>query len=430
MRALNFHNPEIRDPHDMIRRMATSMKILEAQGAYSIEKFIVGWNRGAKSIDDIRVNNVKSFLSWAFFNMSLTQALNNDEKREMLAQCYEKLEEAFPETMSKIKVGYNEKLVHAAMCLEYNYPVLHRPLALYFVIKLIDLWSNLVFLRGFGFTKYQYSIDSRSISNQKNSYDKITYWMREHHVEKGQVAKPPMVYFHGISHGWWSYAMMIDSLSPDRTVILIDLDNIKVASLNFDAPPPQVYSDGVHGILEKHGIKKCSIVGHSFGSITATWFMRYYPKFIDHLILIDPVALIICVPDVCNNFLYRNPSTVMEWVICIFAALEVTISHTLFRNFTWHENCFWFEDVPDNVATSIVLAGKDEILNGPVLRTYCEHYNSPKENEKSSKDTSTAPRSVLYFEDYGHGQACLTSSTLNQVAELVQSADLELYKKF
>jgi pimeloyl-ACP methyl ester carboxylesterase len=229
-----------------------------------------------------------------------------------------------------------------------------------------------------------------------------------------------MVYFHGISHGWWSYAMMVGTLSEGRTVLLIDLDNIKVASLNFDAPPPKVFVDGVHAILKTHEIPKCTIVGHSFGSITATWMMKHHPRDVAHLILVDPVAVLLAVPDVAVNFLYRNPSKIMEWLICLVATLEITVAHTLYRNFDWHENAMWLDDVPTDIATTVIVAGKDEILNGPVMRAYAEHFqcNGDKHDE--------VPRSVLYFPDLGHGQACLASSTLIEVNEVVQAAEAKI----
>lgn len=56
-------------------------------------------------------------------------------------------------------------------------------------------------------------------------------------------------------------------------------------------------------------------MGHSFGSITAGWFVKANPERVSHMTLVDPVSLLLCLPDVGYTFLYRQPSTVMQWII-------------------------------------------------------------------------------------------------------------------
>lgn len=58
-------------------------------------------------------------------------------------------------------------------------------------------------------------------------------------------------------------------------------------------------------VLEKHKLIRVSLVGHSFGSITAGWFVKRYPSAVSHLTLIDPVSLLLALPDVAHKFLYR-----------------------------------------------------------------------------------------------------------------------------
>jgi len=78
------------------------------------------------------------------------------------------------------------------------------------------------------------------------------------------------------------------------------------------------------------------VVGHSFGSIIATWLITHRPNLVSQLVLIDPVCLLLFLPDVCCNFLYRSPQSIME-VLIAFVSVELTISNTLRRHFWWYE---------------------------------------------------------------------------------------------
>ena len=111
---------------------------------------------------------------------------------------------------------------------------------------------------------------------------------------------------HGITPGWAMYMNFVESLAQkNRTVILIDLDAIKIKSLTFRMPTPNSFCADVMEILSRHGFESVSVVGHSFGSITSGWFVTRYPQAVSHLTLVDPVSLLLALPDVAHKFLYR-----------------------------------------------------------------------------------------------------------------------------
>jgi hypothetical protein len=84
-----------------------------------------------------------------------------------------------------------------------------------------------------------------------------------------------------------------------------DLDAIKLESLTFRMPIPNSFCVDVMDILHRHQIAKVSVVGHSFGSITSGWLVNRYPSVVSHLTLVDPVSLLLALPDVAFKFLYR-----------------------------------------------------------------------------------------------------------------------------
>ena len=111
------------------------------------------------------------------------------------------------------------------------------------------------------------------------------------------------------------YGKLIASLSrdPDRTIILVNLEAITISSLHFHMPTQAQFADAVANILAHHHFSTCSIVAHSFGTISAGWLIRRHPSMVCHLTLIDPVSLLLALPDVAFNFLYRAPSLLSEW---------------------------------------------------------------------------------------------------------------------
>jgi pimeloyl-ACP methyl ester carboxylesterase len=155
-------------------------------------------------------------------------------------------------------------------------------------------------------------------------------------------------------------------------VFLFDFEAIKLFSLCFELPTPEDYCSDIKQVLDLHNVAKVNIVGHSFGTITAAWFIEHCPDYVSHLTLIDPVSLLLAHPDVAYNFLYRPPSTVLEWIIYYGASQEITIANCLRRNFWWYNNVLWLEDVPSCVGVHVSLAGADQVSRTSTIVEYIE----------------------------------------------------------
>eukprot|EP01037_Dinobryon_pediforme_P046687 gene46687-60143_t len=135
-------------------------------------------------------------------------------------------------------------------------------------------------------------------------------------------------------------------------------------------PTPNSFCADVMEILSRHGFETVSVVGHSFGSITSGWFVTRYPQAVSHLTLVDPVSLLLALPDVAHKFLYRSPKTFMEWIIYLLASQEITVSHALRRHFWWYNNVLWLEDLPANIGVVVGVSGKDDINNAAAIFEY------------------------------------------------------------
>lgn len=332
-----------------------ALRVLETVNnlsTFSFEKFISGFFL-MSDFDEVHIENFHSFLCWMMYNKHLEDATDNEMENlrtvaSTACRLYPKLRE--------LKPGFNPKVRHVGYSLE-PVPVIHRPLFLYVFVGISEVVANVILLRICGFRNLE--------------MDGTTYWYRQSRHPQARN-NPPLLFLHGISPGWSLYVQFVRSLGRNRDLILVDLDAIKIKSLNFYMPTPDQFCRSILRILKRHGIEKVSVAGHSFGSITAGWLVTNHPEVVSHLTLIDPVSMLLCLPAVVYSFLYRPPTNFMEWLIYAGASRELTISYTLRRQFWWYKNTLWLEDVPDHIGVVVGLAEGDEITNARVLQEYVQ----------------------------------------------------------
>ena len=223
----------------------------------------VGFFLGAQ-ISDIKKDNMYSFLAWAMYSADFEQ-LTEEEKSAVLSMTLH----IASETNLCFEDGYNPNVTHIKMTLN---PIAyyHRPLAIYLGSAVKNVIGDMV-LRWYGF--------------KLGLLGNTTYWYKQ-----PIASDSPMLFFHGITSGWIFYLPVILRMSGSRSVILVDLDTIKVKSLVFDMPDEKEFVANVKDICLRHfGVgTPVSVVGHSFGTITAAWFLRAHPDLVSHLTLLDP----------------------------------------------------------------------------------------------------------------------------------------------
>lgn len=389
---------------------ALMFKILDSMDSfktYTFDKFLYGFFRGA-SKSEILSGNYESFLAWAMYASHYRDL--NDKQKEQVAIVVAEMQKRY----GGIESGNNPKVKHICMTLE-RLSYIHRPLAFYIVVGITEIWTNEVYFRVRGF--------------QRLSAHGHTYWYRPAMNRTGNKdpTKNPLVFYHGISPGWLAYAALVQSLSAheyDRDVFLINLDCIKIKSLSFRMPCNEEHADGVADILKSHQVTKVSVVGHSFGTIAAAWFVKRHPELISHITLLDSVSLLLFFPDVAYAFLYRYPSTLVEWVIYLGAAQEITISYTLYRNFWWYNNLLFLEDIPLDIGLLIGISGADEVAKPITQMEYAnqiEQYRKAKKAElelmADGKEVIVAPVQSVVWDNFSHGQILLSMDAQRNLAK-------------
>ena len=382
LQALRKTQPYDRDPLELTMIILNLIDFVN--DSYSFQKFASGFFCGAK-FDDIYKGNYRSFLAWAMYN-SKHELLKSDEKENVEIIINEAIRR---HNLNNVKEGYNHKVRHVSMTLD-PVPYIHRPLSMYVFTGILEIIANLLFLRLKGFHCYE-------IKGTK-------YWYRRGPITSSRA---PILMLHGICSGWLFYSQLITCLSSERPIILVEIDAIKIKSMQFDMPTPKNFSSAVMDILKRHNFSQVSIVGHSFGSITAGWFVKAYPEAVSHVTLLDPVSLLLCFPDVAYNFIYRPPQTFMQYLIYFFASRELTISHTLHRLFFWYNNIILLEEIPSNIGVLIGVGGADEILNATSIYEYSEKCAiKRKEAAKGNKliDSEAAEIITHFWPTYSHAE--------------------------
>jgi len=123
------------------------------------------------------------------------------------------------------------------------------------------------------------------------------------------------------------------------------------------------------------------------------WMAKKAPQHVSSMTFMDPVCFLLIKPDVCYNFMYREPADPTQLLINYFLAKELYIAHSLSRNFFWFQNQLWPEELP--CPTLVVLNGRDSIVPAHSVRRYLMAHKQ-KRNVKSLR--------VLWFPDLGHGE--------------------------
>jgi pimeloyl-ACP methyl ester carboxylesterase len=141
--------------------------------------------------------------------------------------------------------------------------------------------------------------------------------------------------------------------------------------LSHHALPREEMCAEISAIVSRHfGDQKFVLVSHSYGTVISTHLLNspLAPQ-IGPVFLIDPVCILLHLPDVAFNFTRRKPNGANEYQLYYFASMDMGVAHTLARCFFWNENILWKKDVAGRKIT-ISLGGRDLIVNAEAVGRY------------------------------------------------------------
>lgn len=192
--------------------------------------------------------------------------------------------------------------------------------------------------------------------------DEFGYWHRPH-TAKDRV---PVVFLHGVGIGMAAYVAFLDELnsghdgSTDKSshsssgqIGILAPEILPISSrLSHRGPPSKdeflsQLTRALHNVGWGSADQPFVLVAHSYGSVLATHVLRdpeLGPR-VQGLVLLDPVSLLLHLPDVAFNFTRRVPKRANEWELWYFASMDPGIAWTLGRHFVWKDNVVWRDEL-------------------------------------------------------------------------------------
>jgi len=275
--------------------------------------------------------------------------------------------------------------------------VAHRPLIWYSIVALVDAYSTIA-LSSLGFKhfctpQWFQMFPPRPIFSQRAATPPnilLPYWYRPHTSN----TKLPIVFIHGIGIGLYPYIPFIReiiALDPEVGILLIELPPLSMHITSSPIPPRLVILEAFNIILTSLHISRFVLASHSYGTFLSAYLLRlpissptteHYrnqtrPSInpfsntgintninqmlnsdadeiqlhhalaskVAHVLLIDPIPILLHLHPVAYNFLYRNPRAAAEWQLWYFASRDADVARTLHRAFFWEEGCLWKDDL-------------------------------------------------------------------------------------
>jgi len=341
----------------------------------SVQNIFAGWFQRPDEVPrNYTRSNVEEVLCTGFLGKEVRDA--NGADREWLNKLIQVLQDDHGLTLSTKKNDFR--------CMRYMIdPVVasFRPLLVYLSVMMLTSFTGIV-LRWMGFQRY-------------TSLHGVKYWYKE--TESSETATPlldsskSMVFFHGVGCGLTPYLPTIAQLKHERQFLF---ESPWVSYNPWVLPvPSRLFVDAVEMAMKIHGAQKATVVGHSFGSVQATWLLRQKPELVHRMVLVDPVAILLCLPDVCKNFLYRNPTTLFGKLFDYLGSHEFGISRTFRRHLVSWESVLFPDKIPPN--SNVMLSELDHIVPSMSL------YNALREPSVTKKVTThlveRMPHGMLLF---------------------------------
>ena len=386
---------------------------------------------------DVRRENVKEFLRWAILDSGDAESVNKPQPSHAngLASEADPLipsrpaedDEELEEYVALIEQKFDRSFAPgrgSAKCLRLNVDAVdmrYRPVLWYLIVWIVDTVTSVqLFYNGFRFFRAPHNFPSlpavfpprptQALSPHISSSSTLTYWLRPHTSQNHR----PVVFLHGIGIGLWTYTSFFASLDPSIGVLALELLPISFR-LTPSFPPRARFLAELSQILSSLGPEWRNFVltTHSYGSVLATHIIHdpaLAPR-VGAILMVDPVSLLLHLPDVAYNFTARIPRRANEWELWYFASKDMMVAHTLHRGFFWKENLVWKEELEEGGRkVTVALAGQDQILPSATVRDYLGGAAEKWRGEGLE---------VLWFEELDHAQVFERGTFRDQLVNVV-----------
>ncbi|KAJ9049907.1 hypothetical protein DSO57_1019667 [Entomophthora muscae] len=227
-----------------------------------------------------------------------------------------------------------------------------KPFVLYVLIKCIQALGFItLYLLGF----------------RRSKADGLTYWH-----SRGHSMEPPILYIHGIGIGFAMYMaklIVIGAFHKHRRIFLLELPHISMEITDV-IPDHDETLNAIDTIFKTHSLEKVSVVGHSYGTVLASWLMRERPCYLSRLTLVDPVCFCMWDSTLARNFLYSKPISFVHELALFFISSDPLIAHTVSKELYWNESVLYPKDI--SVPARIFLSAHDWVVDATICNDYLQ----------------------------------------------------------
>jgi pimeloyl-ACP methyl ester carboxylesterase len=270
----------------------------------------------------------------------------------------------------------------------------------------------------------------------------LSYFYRPHR----STTSRPIVLIHGIGIGYAPYLPLLRLIPRDVGIIAIEILPVS-CRITAPLPPTDVVANAIATIVAHHQAVDAFphdlvLTVHSFGSLYAAALLhnpRMSPS-VHSLVLMDPVSLLLHLPDVAYNFTRRPPKFANELQIWLAVASDSNVAHTLARRICWREMRLTREDLlPDGMAaadgahralrrTTALFGGRDNVTNPDAVASYV--YSGRARHAEIDRDewrvsparwTGHGELELMYLDGLDHGQAFLSPRYLPLLAKVLNT---------
>ena len=243
----------------------------------------------------------------------------------------------------------------------------------------------------------------------------------------------------GVGIGLAVYIPLMLRLPKDIGILAVEI--LPVSSrITTSIPLAQDLAREIGDIISQQSLGDFVFVGNSYG----TFFTRlmldstYLNNRISKIVMIDPVAVLLHLPDLAYNFTRRKPVEANEIQLWWAAQTDPGIAFTLGRRFCWREHLVW-RDQLETRPTTLIMGGRDCIVNPQAIATYVTKKDSPvdggewdesedftwtwRDEEKWKKSLDAwkgEGLELVWLDGYDHGQGFMSPKTLPKILEIIE----------
>lgn len=346
------------------------------------ERYLRLWALGAES-GDIKRDNVRDFMLWAFFDRDGAEdPRGTDDIEDELDEYVARTEKLLGRPLES---GRGQAR-HMRLTFDVV-PTRYHSLIWYVAVAVVDSATHFRMLwRRFQF----HSVPLRNHvlhvfpprplavlgpSKNKSPSDQLSYWYRP----AAHESTLPVVFLHGIGIGMYPYVNFLSALPSTSSVLAVEIlpISMRLTKTNILAKPE--FLRHFKEILRHLKIDRFVLVGHSYGTVLSGHVLRD-PDLgarTEGVVLVDPVCLLLHLPDVAYNFTRRMPKSANEWQLWYMASMDPGIALVLGRHFFWRENIIWKDDLVSrhgsNRKAAVTLAERDLIVDTHTVGRYLVH---------------------------------------------------------